>query len=63
MTKNKTIMTSATRAILLVTLLTWAAMPAFGQDVIGNGIDLWRTPAGYSFLDFSYTARARRLFL
>lgn len=52
MTRTKTTMTSATGAILLVMLLTGAAIPAFGQEMIRNGIDLWRTPAGYSYIDF-----------
>ena len=53
MTKTKATMTSTIGAILLVTLLAWAAIPALGVEVIRNGIDLWRTPAGYSYLDFA----------
>ena len=46
-------MTRTRTTILLALLLTLAALPALGQDMIHNGIDLWRTPAGYSYIDFS----------
>ncbi|MEM9554466.1 MAG: hypothetical protein AAGC60_09415 [Acidobacteriota bacterium] len=52
MTRNQMLRTLAIGAVAAV-LLAWAAMPAFGADVIRNGVDLWRTPAGYSYLDFS----------
>ena len=52
MTRAKTTMTSTIGAILLVTFLTGAAIPAFGGEMVRNGVDLWRTPAGYSYIDF-----------
>ncbi|MEM9554467.1 MAG: hypothetical protein AAGC60_09420 [Acidobacteriota bacterium] len=52
MTRNQ-VQRALTIGAVFAVLLLWAAMPSFGEDVIRNGVDLWRTPAGYSSLDFS----------
>ena len=44
------------RIVILLALFSLLAVPAFGDEVITNGIDTWVTPEnGSSFLDFSNT--------